>query len=201
MQSLKIIDHPEFERIIIEKKLNNWLKTEFPILCENWTSFSITVNKYFLPLQSNSFIRLKVVLRLISQNLQDIDHPVPEIKKYNDRHMAFLHKYTWILWQKYMSWHRKRWRIWICIFTIYCHRWSFSRILTQMIEIIFDSYIGPCLSPIEYSTTHDSCLKTIVQYQLEVLLFIFCLNINNTNDLCSHWENSLYNIKLKGSKV
>ena len=24
-----------------------------------------------------------------------------------------------------------------------CHRWSFSWILTQMIKIIFDSYMGP----------------------------------------------------------
>ena len=27
---------------------------------------------------------------------------------------------------------------------------SFLRILTQMIKIIFDSYTGPCLSPIKY---------------------------------------------------
>ena len=40
-----------------------------------------------------------------------------------------------------------------------CHRWSFSRILTQMIKIIFDSYMGPCLSPIKYGTIHDNYLK------------------------------------------
>ena len=40
-----------------------------------------------------------------------------------------------------------------------CYRWSFSRILTQMIKTIFDSYIGPCLSPIKYGTTHDNYLK------------------------------------------
>ena len=39
-----------------------------------------------------------------------------------------------------------------------CHRWSFSRILTQMIKIILDLYIGPCLSPIKYGTTDDNYL-------------------------------------------
>ena len=33
-----------------------------------------------------------------------------------------------------------------------CHRWSFLRILMQMIKMIFVSYMGPCLSPIKYST-------------------------------------------------
>ena len=39
------------------------------------------------------------------------------------------------------------------------HRWSFLRILTQIIKLIFDSYMGPWLSPIEYGTAHDNYLK------------------------------------------
>ena len=35
----------------------------------------------------------------------------------------------------------------------------FSRILIQMIKIIFDSYVGPCLSPTKYGTTHDNYLN------------------------------------------
>ena len=62
------------------------------MLSENWTTFSITIKKYFLPLQSNFFVRLKAVLHFILQNLEAIDHPVTEIKNYNDRHMTFSHK-------------------------------------------------------------------------------------------------------------
>ena len=40
-----------------------------------------------------------------------------------------------------------------------CHRWSFSQILTQMIAIIFCSYMGPCLSPIKYDPMQDYYLK------------------------------------------
>ena len=62
------------------------------MLRENWPQFSITVSKYFLPLQSNFPVRLKTVLHIISQNLKAIDRPVPEIKHYNDRHIAFSQK-------------------------------------------------------------------------------------------------------------
>ena len=67
------------------------------MLRENWTAFSITVDKYFLPLQSNFCVRLEVVSHYISQNLEAVDHLVSEIKNYNECHMAFSHKYTWIL--------------------------------------------------------------------------------------------------------
>ena len=51
---------------------------------ENWTTFFITsVNKYYLPLQSNFLVKLKAISHCISQNLEVIDHPVPEIKSYN----------------------------------------------------------------------------------------------------------------------
>ena len=50
------------------KKLKKRLITEFPILRENWTTFSITVNKYSISLQSNFFLRLKAVSQFISQN-------------------------------------------------------------------------------------------------------------------------------------
>ena len=52
---------------------------------ENWITFFITVDKHFLPLQSNFFVRLKAVSYSISQNLEAIDHPVLEIKNYSDR--------------------------------------------------------------------------------------------------------------------
>ena len=35
MRSFKIIDHPEFEKIIIEKKVESEVNTEFPMLREN----------------------------------------------------------------------------------------------------------------------------------------------------------------------
>ena len=101
----------------LKKKSKKRLNTEFPMLRKNWSTISITINKYSLPLQSNFAIRLKAVSHLISQTLEAIDHSVPEIKNYNHRHMAFSHKYTWILWRNYMLRHRKRWRIWICVFT------------------------------------------------------------------------------------
>ena len=118
-------------KLSLKKKLKKRLNTEFPMLRENWTTFSIIVNEYFLPLLSNFLLRFKAVSHFISQNLEAIDPPVPEIKNYNDRHMAFSHKYTWTLWQNYTLWHRKRWRIWICVFTIFMHE-VFSRIITQM---------------------------------------------------------------------
>ena len=102
----------------MKKKLKNRLNMEFPMLRESWTTFSITVNQYSLPLQSNFFVRLKTVSHFISQNLEAIDHPIPEMKNYNDFHMVFSHKYTGILWQNYMLWHRTRWRKWICVFII-----------------------------------------------------------------------------------
>ena len=115
--SFKNIDYPESKKIIIEIKLKKKLNTEFPMLLENSTTFFITVNKYFLPLQSNFFVRFKADLtstlhpHFISQNLEAMAHPVPEIKNYNDYDIGFSHKYTWILWQNYTLWHRKRWRI------------------------------------------------------------------------------------------
>ena len=36
-----------------------------------------------------------------------------------------------------------------------CHRSWFSRILIQIIDIILDSHVGPCLSHINYGT-HDN---------------------------------------------
>ena len=39
------------------------------------------------------------------------------------------------------------------------HRWSFSRILTRMIKIISDPYMGCCLSLIKYGTIDDNYLK------------------------------------------
>ena len=64
------------------------------MLRENWTTFPITVKKYFLPRQSNFNVSLKAVKHFISQNLEAFDHPVLEIKSYNDRQMTFSHKYT-----------------------------------------------------------------------------------------------------------
>ena len=105
-------------KLSLKKKLKKRLSTEFPMLLEKWPTFSITVNKYFLPLRLKFNVRLKAVLRFISQNLEGIDHPVSEIKNYNDRHIAFSHKYTWILRWNYMLWHRKRLRTWVCVFRI-----------------------------------------------------------------------------------
>ena len=67
------------------------------MLREKWTRFSITVNKYVLPLESNIFVRLKAISHFILQNLEAINRPVSEIENYNDCHMALLHEYTWIL--------------------------------------------------------------------------------------------------------
>ena len=98
-------------KLSLKKQLKKRLKPAFPVLRENWTTFSITINKYFWPPQSSLFVRLKAVSQFISQNLGATDHPVPEIKNYNDRHMAFSHKYTWILWQNFTLWHTVIWRI------------------------------------------------------------------------------------------
>ena len=77
VSKLLTIQNPR--KLSLKKLLKKRLNTEFPILRENETTFSITVNKYFLPLESNSFLRLKATSDFISQNLGAIDHPVPEI--------------------------------------------------------------------------------------------------------------------------
>ena len=38
------------------------------------------------------------------------------------------------------------------------------QILTQIVKVIFDSYMGPCLSTIKYGTIHDSYLKGAKYY-------------------------------------
>ena len=78
VSKLLIIENPR--KLPLRKKLKKRLNTELPMLHENLPTFSITVSKYFLPLQSNFFLRLKAVSHFISQNLKAIDGPVPEIK-------------------------------------------------------------------------------------------------------------------------
>ena len=51
---------------ILKIELKKGLNTEFPMLREHLTTFFITVNKYFLPLQSNFFVTMKAVLHFIS---------------------------------------------------------------------------------------------------------------------------------------
>ena len=63
VSKLLIIQNPR--KLSLKKKFKKRLNTEFPILCENWTIFSITVNRYFLPLQSNFHARLKAVLHFV----------------------------------------------------------------------------------------------------------------------------------------
>ena len=46
------------------------------MLRENGIIFSISANKYFLPLQSNIFLKLKAVSHFTSRNWEAIDHPV-----------------------------------------------------------------------------------------------------------------------------
>ena len=94
---LKLLTIQNPRKLSLKIKLKERLNTELPMLLENWTTFSITVNKYFLPLQSNFVVRLKAVSYFDSQNLEGIDHPLPDIKNYNYRHMAFSQKYTRIL--------------------------------------------------------------------------------------------------------
>ena len=105
VSKLVTIQNPR--KLLLKKKLKKRLNTEISMLRKNWSTLFITVSKDFLPLQSNSFVSLKAVQHFISQNLEAIDHPVPEIKNYNDRHVAFPHKYTWILWHNYTLWHEK----------------------------------------------------------------------------------------------
>ena len=76
----KLLTIQNSKNLWLKKKLVKRLNIEFPMLFKNWTEFSITVNKYILPLQSNFFVRLKTDSHFISQNLEAIDRPVPEIK-------------------------------------------------------------------------------------------------------------------------
>ena len=86
ISKLLTIQNPR--KLSLKKKLKKRLNTEFPTLPENWATFFITVNKFFLPLQSNLFVKLKAGQHFISQNLEAIDRPVPEIKNYNHLNMA-----------------------------------------------------------------------------------------------------------------
>ena len=76
----KLLTIQNSRKLSLKEKLKKRLNTEFPMLRENKTKFSITVNKYFLPLQLSFFVRLKAVSHFIAQNLEAIDHPVLEIK-------------------------------------------------------------------------------------------------------------------------
>ena len=53
---------------------------EFPMLREKWIALFVTVSKYFLPLESNFFVRFEAVSHYISKNLEAVDHLVSEIK-------------------------------------------------------------------------------------------------------------------------
>ena len=113
-QLSKLLTVQNSRNLSLKKKFKKRLNTEFPMLRENWTTFSITVNKYFFLLQSNFSVRLKAVWHFISQILEEIDHPVPEIKNYHDRHMCFRINTP----EYYTLWYRTRWRIGMCVFTI-----------------------------------------------------------------------------------
>ena len=115
---LKLLTIQNPRKLSLKNKFKKRLNTEFPMLREKWPTFSITVNKFILPLQLNFVVRFKAASHFISRNLEAVDHPVPEITNYNDHHVEFSHKYTWILWQNYVLCHKKRWRIWICVFTL-----------------------------------------------------------------------------------
>ena len=39
---------------------------------------------------------MKDLSHFLLQNLEAVHHPVPGIRNYNDRHMAFLHESTWM---------------------------------------------------------------------------------------------------------
>ena len=124
---------------MIERKVEkftkiHWKYTEFPMLCENWTTFSITENKYFLRLQSKFFVRLKAVSHSISQNLEAIDHAVPEIKNYNYRHGIFARIHLNIIAKLHAVIQEKVENKDMYFYN--CHRWSFPRILTQMIKYL-----------------------------------------------------------------
>ena len=87
----RLLTVQDARKLSLKNKLKQRLNMEFPMLCENWTTFNITIHKYFLTLQSKFYGRLKVVSHFMSQNLEAIDHPLPEINNYNDRHMVFQH--------------------------------------------------------------------------------------------------------------
>ena len=82
MQSYKIIDYPESEKIIIEKAVEKEVKDGISFATRKLTYIfhHSKYHKSFLPLQSNFFIGLKAVSLFISQNLEAIDHTVPVMK-------------------------------------------------------------------------------------------------------------------------
>ena len=155
----KLLTIRNSRKLSLKKQLKNRLNTEFPMLRENWPTFFITVDKYFLSLQSNSFVRLKAVLHFISRILEAIDHPVSEIKNYNDCHIEFCVKTPEYYGEIGRCDTGKGGEYGHVIFE--CHRWRFWRILKQMIQIMIDLYMGPCLSPIKYGTTHGNHLNQI----------------------------------------
>ena len=138
-------------KLSLKKKLKKRINTEFPMLRENWTTFSITVNKYFLPLQSKFFCKFKGCFALLLTKFKDNWQSSSRKKNYNDCHMEFSHKYIWILWQNYTPVTRKKVENMVMYF-YNRHRWSFTRTPTQIIKIILYSYVGPYFSPIKYST-------------------------------------------------
>ena len=92
MRSFKIIDHSESEKIIIDKKVEKEVKHGIPYATRKLYFIFHHSKKYLLPPQSNCFVRLKSVSHFISQNLEAIDHPVPERKNY-DCYMEFSQKH------------------------------------------------------------------------------------------------------------
>ena len=126
MRSVKITDRPEFEKIIIKKKLE---EDQHGISYAAQKLSSIfTVKKYFVPFQLNFFVGLKTVSHFYSQNLEVIDHLVPEIKNYYYRHMAYSHLHLNILPKLYAVTQEKVENMDMCFYNY--NRWSFLPILT-----------------------------------------------------------------------
>ena len=85
MRSFKVIDHPESEKIIIEKNVEKEVK--HGILYAMRTPNNIFYHNEKIYLTSSIrffFVRLEAASHSISQNIETIDHPVPEINNYND---------------------------------------------------------------------------------------------------------------------
>ena len=66
VSKLLTIQNPR--KLPLQNKVKKRLNMGFPMLRENWTKFSITVNKYLSPIQSNFFVRLKTMSHFILQN-------------------------------------------------------------------------------------------------------------------------------------
>ena len=99
VRSFKFINHSESQKTMVEKKVEKEVKYGISYATQKLNYISHHSKKIIFTTSIKKFCTIEGSFTLHLAKFRG--NPVPEIKSYNDRHMAFSHKYTSILWQNY----------------------------------------------------------------------------------------------------